>query len=168
MKREKKEPKSKNAAKKKPVGPMHFTANNEPRALEVLGDLDPSVFEECKEKMRPVKKALRALDNPDQTLSEAEQMNRTRACLRQIGNQIDLCLENFRELDTKAEWRSNLWYFVSKFTNFDAKKLYRLYKYDMRKTDSPSDSKNSDLNEPKRESKQEAVSYYILFFKSRL
>lgn len=25
---------------------MHFTANNEPRALEVLGDLDPSVFEE--------------------------------------------------------------------------------------------------------------------------
>lgn len=32
--------------RKKPVGPMHFTANNEPRALEVLGDLDPSVFEE--------------------------------------------------------------------------------------------------------------------------
>lgn len=31
---------------KKPAGPMHFTANNEPRALEVLGDLDPSVFEE--------------------------------------------------------------------------------------------------------------------------
>lgn len=33
-------------SRKKPVGPMHFTANNEPRALEVLGDLDPSVFEE--------------------------------------------------------------------------------------------------------------------------
>lgn len=32
--------------RKKPAGPMHFTANNEPRALEVLGDLDPSVFEE--------------------------------------------------------------------------------------------------------------------------
>lgn len=31
---------------KKNAGPMHFTANNEPRALEVLGDLDPSVFEE--------------------------------------------------------------------------------------------------------------------------
>lgn len=30
--------------------PMHFTANNEPRALEVLGDLDPSIFNECKEK----------------------------------------------------------------------------------------------------------------------
>lgn len=34
--------------RKKPAGPMHFTANNEPRALEVLGDLDPSVFEEVK------------------------------------------------------------------------------------------------------------------------
>lgn len=33
-------------SRKKPAGPMHFTANNEPRALEVLGDLDPSVFEE--------------------------------------------------------------------------------------------------------------------------
>lgn len=36
----------KTKARKKPAGPMHFTANNEPRALEVLGDLDPSVFEE--------------------------------------------------------------------------------------------------------------------------
>lgn len=25
---------------------MHFTANNEPRALDVLGDLDPSIFNE--------------------------------------------------------------------------------------------------------------------------
>lgn len=36
----------KTKGRKKPAGPMHFTANNEPRALEVLGDLDPSVFEE--------------------------------------------------------------------------------------------------------------------------
>lgn len=85
--------------------------------------------------MRPVKKALRALDNPDQTLSEAEQMNRTRACLRQIGNQIDMCLDTYWDADKKVEWRSNLWYFVSKFTNFDAKKLYRLYKYSLKKGD---------------------------------
>lgn len=31
---------------KKAAGPMHFTANNEPRALDVLGDLDPSIFNE--------------------------------------------------------------------------------------------------------------------------
>ncbi|XP_077296333.1 chromodomain-helicase-DNA-binding protein 1 [Arctopsyche grandis] len=134
-KKERKEIKGKPNNKKKPVGPMHFTANNEPRTLEVLGDLDPTVFEECKEKMRPVKKALRALDNPDQTLSEAEQMNRTRVCLRQIGNQIDMCLDTYWDADKKVEWRSNLWYFVSKFTNFDAKKLYRLYKYSLKKGD---------------------------------
>ncbi|XP_050681248.1 chromodomain-helicase-DNA-binding protein 1 isoform X2 [Leptidea sinapis] len=121
--------------RKKPAGPMHFTANNEPRALEVLGDLDPSVFEECKEKMRPVKKALRALDNPDQTLSETEQVSRTRACLSQIGSQIDICLEAYPDPEKKVEWRSNLWYFVSKFTNFDAKQLYRLYKYGLKKSD---------------------------------
>ncbi|KOB74709.1 Chromodomain-helicase-DNA-binding protein 1, partial [Operophtera brumata] len=125
----------KTKGRKKPAGPMHFTANNEPRALEVLGDLDPSVFEECKEKMRPVKKALRALDNPDQTLSETEQVAKTRACLAQIGAQIDICLEVYPDSDKKAEWRSNLWYFVSKFTNFDAKQLYRLYKYGLKKPD---------------------------------
>ncbi|XP_041975672.1 chromodomain-helicase-DNA-binding protein 1 isoform X1 [Aricia agestis] len=131
----------KSKSRKKPAGPMHFTANNEPRALEVLGDLDPSVFEECKEKMRPVKKALRALDNPDQALSESEQVTRTRACLSQIGNQIDICLEAYPDPEKKVEWRSNLWYFVSKFTNFDAKQLYRLYKYGLKKTKEPK-SKN--------------------------
>lgn len=41
-KREKKESKK----KKKVQGPMHFTANSEPRALDVIGDLDPSIFNE--------------------------------------------------------------------------------------------------------------------------
>lgn len=45
VKKEKKESK-KNKKTKQPVGPMHFTANNEPRALDVLGDLDPSIFNE--------------------------------------------------------------------------------------------------------------------------
>lgn len=87
--------------------------------------------------MRPVKKALRALDNPDQTLSETEQVTRTRACLSQIGNQIDICLEAYPDPEKKVEWRSNLWYFVSKFTNFDAKQLYKLYKYGLKKNVDP-------------------------------
>lgn len=44
-KTEKKE-KKKSKKEKKNSGPMHFTANNEPRALDVLGDLDPSIFNE--------------------------------------------------------------------------------------------------------------------------
>lgn len=47
-KRTKKEKKENKKAKKtkQAAGPMHFTANNEPRALDVLGDLDPSIFNE--------------------------------------------------------------------------------------------------------------------------
>lgn len=132
---EKKEKKKDKKKDKKAAGPMHFTANNEPRALDVLGDLDPSIFNECKEKMRPVKKALKALDNPDQSLSETEQVNHTRLCLIQIGEQINTCLKQYTDPDKIKEWRSNLWYFVSKFTEFDAKKLYKLYKRACKKTD---------------------------------
>jgi chromodomain-helicase-DNA-binding protein 1 len=42
LKKERKESRK----KKKPTGPMHFTANSEPRALEIIGDLEPSVFNE--------------------------------------------------------------------------------------------------------------------------
>lgn len=116
-------------------------------------------FLQCKEKMRPVKKALRALDNPDQTLSENEQVTRTRACLTQIGNQIDICLEAYADQEKKIEWRSNLWYFVSKFTNFDAKQLYRLYKYGLKK--------NTEAKEGKKEGKhKENVKVSINFFTS--
>lgn len=41
-----KKDKKKEKKEKKIAGPMHFTANNEPRALDVLGDLDPSIFNE--------------------------------------------------------------------------------------------------------------------------
>lgn len=41
-----KKEKKKAKKEKKMAGPMHFTANNEPRALDVLGDLDPSIFNE--------------------------------------------------------------------------------------------------------------------------
>ncbi|XP_021925185.1 chromodomain-helicase-DNA-binding protein 1 isoform X3 [Zootermopsis nevadensis] len=129
LKKEKKESRK----KKKPTGPMHFTANSEPRALEIIGDLEPSIFNECKEKMRPVKKALKALDNPDQSLTEQEQVNHTRQCLLQIGDQINRCLSEYKDPDKIKEWRSNLWYFVSKFTEFDAKKLFKLYKHAVKK-----------------------------------
>ncbi|KAF7287502.1 hypothetical protein GWI33_001462 [Rhynchophorus ferrugineus] len=127
-KKEKKEKKKDKKKDKKVAGPMHFTANNEPKAINVLGDLDPAIFNECKEKMRPVKKALKALDNPDQSMSETEQVQHTRECLIQIGEQINNCLSNYSDPDKIKEWRSNLWYFVSKFTEYDAKKLYQLYK----------------------------------------
>lgn len=109
--------------------------------------------------MRPVKKALRALDNPDQSLSEVEQTNKIRACLRQIGNQIDMCLENYWD-DKRIEWRRNLWNFVSKFTNYDAKKLYRLYKNSLKKGDANDNKSEKDVKTPLKDN----VSIYFLLF----
>ncbi|XP_011308420.1 chromodomain-helicase-DNA-binding protein 1 isoform X2 [Fopius arisanus] len=153
MKKDKKE--TKKGKKKQAVGPMHFTANNEPRALDVLGDLDPSIFNECKEKMRPVKKALKALDRPDQTLSETEQLAHTRACLVQIGDQINTCLSEYKDQEQIKEWRSNLWYFVSKFTEFDAKKLYKLYKHATKsRGDRDADASMASTPEKKEDNKK--------------
>ncbi|XP_031638255.1 chromodomain-helicase-DNA-binding protein 1 isoform X2 [Contarinia nasturtii] len=139
--------------KTKVDGPMHFTANNEPRALDVLGGLDPSVFNECKEKMRPVKKALKALDNPDQSLSNADQVSHTRECLVRIGKQIELCLAEYKEQDKIKEWRSNLWHFVSKFTEFDAKKLFKLYRHAVKRAEDESDAKSTTTTSPAKNSK---------------
>ncbi|KAL6265265.1 hypothetical protein P5V15_002045 [Pogonomyrmex californicus] len=127
VKKEKKDNK-KVKKNKQTAGPMHFTANNEPRAVDVIGELDPPIFDECKEKMRPVKKALKALDTPDMSLSEEERVARARRCLYQIGNHINTCLAEYKNPEQISEWKSNLWYFASKFTNFKAKKLYRMYK----------------------------------------
>ncbi|XP_012135150.1 chromodomain-helicase-DNA-binding protein 1 isoform X4 [Megachile rotundata] len=156
-KKERKENKKAKKASKQAAGPMHFTANNEPRALDVLGDLDPSIFNECKEKMRPVKKALKALDRPDQSLSEAEQVAHTRQCLVQIGNQINTCLEEYRDPEQIKEWRSNLWYFVSKFTEFDAKKLYKLYKHATKKG---GESNTSATSSPEKKDEPSSTKKY--------
>ncbi|XP_057666900.1 chromodomain-helicase-DNA-binding protein 1 isoform X1 [Diorhabda carinulata] len=149
---DKKDKKKERKREKKSSGPMHFSTN-ETVALNVLGDLDPTIFNECKEKMRPVKKALKALDNPDQSLSEAEQVQHTRDCLLQIGEQINTSLMKYSDPEKIKEWRSNLWYFVSKFTEYDAKKLYKLYKKACKKTEKI-ESKKELKSEKKAERKE--------------
>jgi hypothetical protein len=113
-------------------------ANSSKETTGVLGDdlnddLDPKVFEECKERMRPVKKALKALDKPDASLSKSEQKSHYMQHLRTIGVRIDECLQEFSSDPTKSkEWRNHLWTFVSKFTEYHAKKLYKLYKHSLK------------------------------------
>lgn len=55
--------------------------------------------------MRPVKKALKALDNPDTTVGEQEQLQNTRLYLVQIGDQINKCLAQYRDPEAVKEWR---------------------------------------------------------------
>jgi chromodomain-helicase-DNA-binding protein 1 len=63
------------------------------------------IFFQCKEKMRPVKKALKALENPDQTLGPQEQVNNVRQCLVQIGDQINKCLLEYKDSKTIKQWQ---------------------------------------------------------------
>lgn len=55
--------------------------------------------------MRPVKKALRALDRPDETLSQQEQVVQTTKCLIEIGEQIDKCLLQYKDPETIKKWK---------------------------------------------------------------
>ncbi|XP_076103177.1 chromodomain-helicase-DNA-binding protein 1-like isoform X1 [Mytilus galloprovincialis] len=132
-------PKKEKKKKKKPKkedGPMHFTANTTPVAVaseDFDVELPDEVFRKCKEMMRPVKRALRKLDNPDEGMSEKDQVVHTKQCLLRIGDRITECLSTLNDPEKIKTWRGHLWNFVSKFTEFDARKLHKLYKHAYRK-----------------------------------
>uniref|UniRef100_A0A803U1K8 Chromodomain helicase DNA binding protein 2 n=1 Tax=Anolis carolinensis TaxID=28377 RepID=A0A803U1K8_ANOCA len=115
---------------KRSQGPVHITAGSEPVPIgeDEEDDLDQETFSICKERMRPVKKALKQLDKPDRGLSVQEQLEHTRSCLLKIGDRISECLKEYSDQEHIKLWRRNLWIFVSKFTEFDARKLHKLYK----------------------------------------
>merc|ERR1719315_758076 len=104
--------------------------------------------------MRNVKKSLKALDKPDPDQTPEEQVSNTRRCLVKIGRHIDSLLEDMTE-DKAREWRSHLWYFVSNFTEFDAKKLFKLYRHAMKKDGHEEDSDGVKREETQKEGHKE-------------
>ncbi|XP_053789350.1 chromodomain-helicase-DNA-binding protein 1-like isoform X3 [Vidua chalybeata] len=130
--------KSENKEKNKKVSlldiPVHITATSETLPIsEESEELDQRTFGVCKERMRPVKAALKQLDRPEKGLSEREQLEHTRQCLIKIGDHITECLKQYTNPEQIKQWRKNLWIFVSKFTEFDARKLHKLYKHAIKK-----------------------------------
>ncbi|XP_071312277.1 chromodomain-helicase-DNA-binding protein 1-like isoform X3 [Agelaius tricolor] len=130
--------KSENKEKNKKVSlldiPVHITATSETVPIsEESEELDQRTFGVCKERMRPVKAALKQLDRPEKGLSEREQLEHTRQCLIKIGDHITECLKEYANPEQIKQWRKNLWIFVSKFTEFDARKLHKLYKHAIKK-----------------------------------
>ncbi|XP_055489251.1 chromodomain-helicase-DNA-binding protein 1 isoform X2 [Leucoraja erinacea] len=122
---------------------VHFPASNDPAPItEETEELDQNTFSICKERMRPVKAALKQLDRPEKGLSEKEQLEHTRQCLIKIGDHITECLKEYSNPEQIKQWRKNLWIFVSKFTEFDARKLHKLYKHAIKKR-----LENSQLND---------------------
>lgn len=63
------------------------------------------IFYQCKEKMRPVKKVLKALDDPEEKKNELRYVNHMQECLIEIGSHIGKCLEEFKDPDKIREWR---------------------------------------------------------------
>ncbi|KAJ8287325.1 hypothetical protein GJAV_G00050250 [Gymnothorax javanicus] len=121
-------------SKKASDTPVHITASGESVPVsEESEELDQKTFSVCKERMRPVKAALKQLDRPEKGLSEREQLEHTRQCLIKIGDHITECLKEYSNPDLIKQWRKNLWIFVSKFTEFDARKLHKLYKHAIKK-----------------------------------
>ncbi|XP_030744785.1 chromodomain-helicase-DNA-binding protein 1 [Echinops telfairi] len=127
------------------AAPVHITASGEPVPIsEESEELDQKTFSICKERMRPVKAALKQLDRPEKGLSEREQLEHTRQCLIKIGDHITECLKEYTNPEQIKQWRKNLWIFVSKFTEFDARKLHKLYKHAIKKRQES--QQNSDQN----------------------
>merc|ERR1711892_866127 len=154
-KKDKKEKRREKEEKKKEkpkaaLGPVHIGSNE----LLLKSDLDPATFAQCKEKMRNVKKSLKALDKPDPDQTPEEQVANTRRCLVKIGRHIDSILEPMTE-DKARDWRSHLWYFVSNFTEFDAKKLFKLYRHAMKKDSASQDGKESSQEKEEKKKKTE-------------
>ncbi|KAJ6619821.1 hypothetical protein lerEdw1_014915, partial [Lerista edwardsae] len=136
---------------KRSQGPVHITAGSDPIPIgeEEDDDLDQETFSICKERMRPVKKALKQLDKPDKGLTVQEQLEHTRSCLLKIGDRISECLKAYSDQEHIKLWRRNLWIFVSKFTEFDARKLHKLYKM--------AHKKRSQEEEQEQRKKEETV-----------
>uniref|UniRef100_A0A8D2LGL8 Chromodomain helicase DNA binding protein 1 n=1 Tax=Varanus komodoensis TaxID=61221 RepID=A0A8D2LGL8_VARKO len=150
-KKEKEDKKDKDKTKKTPSAdtPVHITASSEPVPIsEESEELDQKTFSICKERMRPVKAALKQLDRPEKGLSEREQLEHTRQCLIKIGDHITECLKEYTNPDQIKQWRKNLWIFVSKFTEFDARKLHKLYKHAIKKRQETQRRTSKDFLEP--------------------
>ncbi|XP_026956348.1 chromodomain-helicase-DNA-binding protein 1 isoform X7 [Sagmatias obliquidens] len=99
---------SKERSKKSSVSdaPVHITASGEPVPIsEESEELDQKTFSICKERMRPVKAALKQLDRPEKGLSEREQLEHTRQCLIKIGDHITECLKEYTNPEQIKQWR---------------------------------------------------------------
>lgn len=116
--------------------PSNIGGFNDLNISDIVGDSDPNVFAQCKEKMRPVKKSLKLLDSRDDSLTPYEQKQQMDDCLVKIGARIRECMDEFKDNeDESREWRNRLWTFVSRFTEYNPKKLYKMYKQATRKQD---------------------------------
>ncbi|XP_065708916.1 CHD1 helical C-terminal domain containing protein 1 [Patagioenas fasciata] len=90
--------------------------------------LDQDTFKICKELFRPFKKSLQKLHLP-QHLPREKKMKYLKGSLAVIGGRIDLFLQRYCRASEVKHWQKVFWRFVSLFSEMDAKRLQKLYKY---------------------------------------
>nr|XP_014342862.1 PREDICTED: uncharacterized protein C17orf64 homolog isoform X2 [Latimeria chalumnae] len=84
--------------------------------------------DKCKEYLRPMKRSLKQLDLPED-LSKEIQLKSTKKNLIRIGTHINIFLQEYCRPCEVRHWKKMLWKFVSLFSEFEARKLRKLYKY---------------------------------------
>ncbi|KAJ7384591.1 transcriptional regulator [Desmophyllum pertusum] len=137
--KEKKQEIKESIVQEEPPSPQNEEDSKEdgakPKGSYALADMEKATFDACKEKMRPVKRALKMLESPEDNTNEKDQVTQTKQCLLKIGDHIMEITSHYKDADVVTDWRNNLWTFVSKFTSFEAKKLFKLYKHAAKKRD---------------------------------
>ena len=71
-----------------------------------------------------------------------------------IGKHVDSLIGSMEE-EKARDWRNNLWLFVSNFTDFDARKLFKLYKHAVKKDGSSQEEKESSQERDEKKEKRE-------------
>ncbi len=90
--------------------------------------MDERTFNECRNLLRPVKKALKNIDIKEANISEKDHLEKVKRHLLEIGDKINDHLSIYTDPDKIKEWRNYLWYFVSKFTTMNFERLKNLYR----------------------------------------
>nr|XP_009671294.1 PREDICTED: uncharacterized protein C17orf64 homolog [Struthio camelus australis] len=91
-------------------------------------NLDQDTFKICKEFLRPFKKSLRKLHLP-QHLAGEKKLKYTKESLTLLGDHINMFLQQHCKPSEVKHWKKMLWRYVSLFSEMDARRLHRLYKY---------------------------------------
>lgn len=102
--------------------------------------LSEKIFEECKNILRPVKKALKNIDMPKEggNLNERDHIERIKPNILEIGDTINDHLTMYSDPDKIKLWRNYLWVFVAKFTsNWSWERIKNLYKKFSESRDDP-------------------------------
>ncbi|XP_054714186.1 chromodomain-helicase-DNA-binding protein 1-like [Uloborus diversus] len=140
--------------KKKVVPVMHYTVA-EPQVIDETEELSETVFLECKEQMRPVKKYLMRLDLKGLDLTEEDKSKRFAQYLLKIGRKISEILKGYKDPEKINKWRSSLWIFVSHFTDQNAKQLYKIYRQALKSMELVPHS--SDQKKPKEKMERKSI-----------